>query len=398
MTKKSQAKNIQMKFDDLKNDIDNYHDMHGGDIWSSIGNRVAEKAVDKGFDLLGKHLGSGIWDSIGNRVAEKAVDKGFDLLGKHLGAGIYKGVHKHLSKKEIPENLIHHHITKHIHKFVPDLSEHIEGLEKEDVYELGEHIGKKIAPHIHKASKGGDIWGDIGNAFKPGGKVEQIGRPIASTLIHEGIPLVAGATLGAAGETVAGPVGGIAGDVIGTRLGKIGADKLGEATGYGLLNDKHLTGTSLKRKRRRPRKNVVKITKKRGRPRKNVQKVEVVHRLPYEHFTHPQNDSLRQMLDARNRQQQANLNQNIADMAKYIKDDMENVKKQMEKLEYERQFYKDAGGFGLNKKMPEIHIDIGSHNASSKGKSSMTGGRFKKGSKEAKEWGKKMREAREAKK
>ena len=391
--------------------------MHGGDIWSAIGNRVADKAVDKGFDLLNQHLSGGrlndkhltatggdIWSAIGNRVADKAVDKGFDLLSQHLGAGIFEGAHKHLLKKGMPFDVIHHHITRHINKFVPDLSDHIEGIEKEDIYELGKHIGKKIAPHIHKVSTGGDIWGDIGNAFKPGREVEQIGRPIASTLIHEGIPIVAGATLGAAGEAAAGPVGGIAGDVIGTRLGKMGADKLGEATGYGIK----------KRKRGRPRKEIqqVEIVRRRGRPRKTIKKVEVVHRLPYEHYSHPINDSFRQMIDARNRQEQQNLNRNISDMAKYIRDDMENVKKEMGRLEYERNFWKDAGGFaGLGiKKMPEIHIDIGSHNASSKGKSSMTGGRlndkhltatkgrFKKGSIEAKEWGKKMREAREAKK
>lgn len=85
------------------------------------------------------------------------------------------------------------------------------------------------------------------------------------------------------------------------------------------------------------------------KPKEKVKKVEIVHKLPYERFKHAENASLRQLLESHNLNEQKNLNKNVADMAKYIKSDVENVKRNMETLQRERDFYKEALGEGISK-------------------------------------------------
>jgi len=74
---------------------------------------------------------------------------------------------------------------------------------------------------------------ELGRQIKGG--IEKVGKPLASSLIHAGIPAV----LGVAGDVLGGPMGGVAGAVAGDLL----ADQVGKATGYGI-----------KRGRGRPRK------------------------------------------------------------------------------------------------------------------------------------------------
>lgn len=121
-----------------------------------------------------------------------------------------------------------------------------------------------------------------------------------------------------------------------------------------------LLGGGVKKRRGRPKKVIVdditehkiKKTVKRGRPKKAsevIHKVEVVQRLPYQHYSHAQNASLEQMLRANEMKRANNLNKNVEAMTKYIKDDMNNVKEEMRRLEYERNFYKEALGAGVGR-------------------------------------------------
>jgi hypothetical protein len=114
--------------------------------------------------------------------------------------------------------------------------------------------GERGVRHI----QGGDIWGDIGRAFDPKKNgvakaldpnqngvsnafkstfTPQLGRDIASTLIHKGLPIVgqiAGSTLG---NVLAPELGGVGGFALG-QAGKAGGnalgDYIGKETGYGL--------------------------------------------------------------------------------------------------------------------------------------------------------------------
>jgi len=94
------------------------------------------------------------------------------------------------------------------------------------------------------------------------------------------------------------------------------------------------------------------IRRKRGRPRKNkgktvIHKVEIIKRLPHQEFQGAQNASLNQLLQSQERNNQRNLNQNLNDMTNYIKNDMKNLKEGMQRLEQERNFYKEALGAGI---------------------------------------------------
>ena len=84
MTKTSENKIIK-NFIKLKEDLDNHIVKHGSGIWD----KIADKALDKGIDIVEKKISGGdIWD----RIADKAVDKGFDVLSQKLGLGIEKGL------------------------------------------------------------------------------------------------------------------------------------------------------------------------------------------------------------------------------------------------------------------------------------------------------------------
>ena len=53
--------------------------------------------------------------------------------------------------------------------------------------------------------------------------------------------------------------------------------------------------------------------------------------------------------DYEDRKSQRQLNKNIEDMSRYIRDDMANVRSQMAELERERNFYKEALGAGIRR-------------------------------------------------
>ena len=80
-------------------------------------------------------------------------------------------------------------------------------------------------------------FAEVKEQFKPGGTAEQLGKQIASALIHQGIPKALSYTCGALAEVVfpeSGPLAGALGSQAGERLGIMIADKLGEQTGYGI--------------------------------------------------------------------------------------------------------------------------------------------------------------------
>lgn len=92
----------------------------------------------------------------------------------------------------------------------------------------------------------------IGNDFKNfGHKIEsgakktftpQLGKTIASTLIHQGIPALTSALGSAGAEFLApelGPVSGFAGSQAGNYIGKKIATQVGNRTGLGLIRDLH---------------------------------------------------------------------------------------------------------------------------------------------------------------
>ena len=126
-----------------------------------------------------------------------------------------------------------------------------------------------------KKMKGGDIFSDLGKKIKKGFKDfgnkvnrdihDKVLYPAASTLIHQGIPIVASTLGGVAGSAMTGgPIGGMAGGVAGEQLGNKLGDYVGNQTGLGL------------KKRGRPSKMGVgvgqkKVHKKKvGRPRKGA--------------------------------------------------------------------------------------------------------------------------------
>jgi hypothetical protein len=77
---------------------------------------------------------------------------------------------------------------------------------------------------------------DVGRAFRPGRSVQRLGeragRTVASTLIHQGIPLAASTIGGIAGSNL-GPIGGIVGSEAGNYAGTQLGDYVGSKTGYG---------------------------------------------------------------------------------------------------------------------------------------------------------------------
>ena len=84
--------------------------------------------------------------------------------------------------------------------------------------------------HHHYHMDGGAInFKNIGNTIKSGFQktfTPALGRQIASTAIHQGIPVVAGL----AGDALGGPLGGVAAGYAGTAA----ANAIGKSTGYGI--------------------------------------------------------------------------------------------------------------------------------------------------------------------
>ena len=123
-------------------------------------------------------------------------------------------------------------------------------------------------------------------------------------------------------------------------LGKI-ADEAGKAGAKALTGN--MKGSGTKRKRGRPRKYIV--NKKSKKP------IEVVIKTPleYERFSNTANPSLKQYLEGKRISKEKNLQSNINDMANYIKNDVDNVKRELQQLKNERDFYKGAVGAGVSK-------------------------------------------------
>ena len=90
---------------------------------------------------------------------------------------------------------------------------------------------------------------EVKEQFKPGGTAEQLGKQIASALIHQGIPKALSYTCGALAEVVfpeSGPLAGALGSQAGERLGNMIADKLGEQTGYGIRKGRRKNNVHVK--------------------------------------------------------------------------------------------------------------------------------------------------------
>jgi hypothetical protein len=104
----------------------------------------------------------------------------------------------------------------------------------------GKLVREKTGGVLKRRQRGQGILEDIGRAFNPRQNGvsavfnEDLGRQIASNLIHQGIP-IAGSTLGGIAGTAAtgGPFGGFAGAYGGQEAGRAIADEIGRKTGYG---------------------------------------------------------------------------------------------------------------------------------------------------------------------
>jgi hypothetical protein len=98
--------------------------------------------------------------------------------------------------------------------------------------------------------RGGDIFSDMKNAFdpnqngvaqafSPGGPAEQLGKQVASELIHQGIPITV-STLAAAAATAAqpgNPLSPMLAGYAGQKAGEALAGYVGDQTGYGVVSD-----------------------------------------------------------------------------------------------------------------------------------------------------------------
>jgi len=98
----------------------------------------------------------------------------------------------------------------------------------------GHHLG---GSGLYTGGSGGSLK-SIGNALKTGnvGKLfsKSANKSTASQLIHQGIPLATEALGSVAGDVLAGPLGGVAGSMAGNQAGHKLANAVGNATGYGV--------------------------------------------------------------------------------------------------------------------------------------------------------------------
>jgi len=118
----------------------------------------------------------------------------------------------------------------------------------EAVYNTGFGLKKKRGRP--RKMKGGDIFSDMKNAFdpnrngvadafRPGGPAEQLGKQVASELIHQGIP----ATTEAIASAIAlaaqpgNPVAPVLAGYAGKKGGEYLANYVGDQTGYGVMSN-----------------------------------------------------------------------------------------------------------------------------------------------------------------
>jgi hypothetical protein len=98
--------------------------------------------------------------------------------------------------------------------------------------------------------KGGDIFSDMKNAFdpnrngvaqafSPGGPAEQLGKQVASELIHQGIPATTEAIAAAIAVAAqpGNPIAPIVAGYAGKKGGEYLANYVGDQTGYGIVSD-----------------------------------------------------------------------------------------------------------------------------------------------------------------
>jgi hypothetical protein len=98
--------------------------------------------------------------------------------------------------------------------------------------------------------KGGDVFSDMKNAFdpnqngiaqafSPGGPAEQLGKQVASELIHQGIPATTEAIAAAIAVAAqpGNPIAPIVAGYAGKKGGEYLANYVGDQTGYGIMSD-----------------------------------------------------------------------------------------------------------------------------------------------------------------
>ena len=88
--------------------------------------------------------------------------------------------------------------------------------------------------------------------------------------------------------------------------------------------------------------------KKMGKKSK-VKKVEIVKYLPYERFSHAENESLRQLLHAKELRDNEDLRRSQKDASKAMLDLTRDMRGQFDDLKRERDFYKEALGQGMRR-------------------------------------------------
>ena len=86
--------------------------------------------------------------------------------------------------------------------------------------------------HHHWHIKGGDIFGDIGNAFSSQGPIARAFKPenlkkVGKTVSHYALPAVGSAVGGAMGTALTeNPIGGVVGASLGSMAGKVADEKI----------------------------------------------------------------------------------------------------------------------------------------------------------------------------
>jgi hypothetical protein len=154
--------------------------------------------VTKTFTDLGNDV-AGTATDLGNKIAGTATDIGNKVAGTAQDVGAFA--------KKIGQDLA------------------------EDV--VGEFNRIKKTPVGKKINS---AFSEVKKTFAKGGTAQQLGKGIASALIHQGIPFVLSEACGAlavAAFPEGGPASSLLGSKLGNALGVAIANKIGSATGYG---------------------------------------------------------------------------------------------------------------------------------------------------------------------
>lgn len=174
----------------------------------------------------------------------KAQGMGLVQDARHfVGAGVIQDARHFVGAGA--DRLPHGHKLVMTHSFIDGngiLHHHHHHFEGEGIGDWFKNLGRKIR----------DTFKPVEDTFKPGGKIEQglkdtfnpqLGRDIASTLIHSGIPALTG-TIGSTLGALSGPLTGIAAGTAGTMLGDQAAKALGNKVGLGLRRGRLAKGSA----------------------------------------------------------------------------------------------------------------------------------------------------------